>query len=180
MVESEIRSIPGVKLMLASAGGRGFIGNVNNGRVFVRLIPHEERIFTIKRLFTELRNGRPWAAFKTIHQRDVMLSIRKRLRKFAPLRTGVSNVSGFSFGGGPWELDFVMLGPDLEKLAGFAEQLRKKAPEIGVLDADTTLRLDKPELRVEIDRDRAAALGVETEDIASALRIGKHTSELQS
>jgi HAE1 family hydrophobic/amphiphilic exporter-1 len=33
------------------------------------------------------------------------------------------------------------------------------------------LRLDKPELRVEIDRARAASLGVETEDIATALRI---------
>ena len=52
-----------------------------------------------------------------------------------------------------------------------AEELRKKAPEIGVLDADTTLRLDKPELRVEIDRARAAALNVATEDIATALRI---------
>jgi HAE1 family hydrophobic/amphiphilic exporter-1 len=38
-------------------------------------------------------------------------------------------------------------------------------------DADTTLRLDKPELRVEIDRPRAARLGVDTEDIANALRL---------
>ena len=42
---------------------------------------------------------------------------------------------------------------------------------MGLLDADTTLRLDKPELRVQIDRDRAANLGVDTEDIANALRI---------
>ena len=53
----------------------------------------------------------------------------------------------------------------------YAEKLRERAPELGIIDADTTLRLDKPELRVVIDRDRAAALGVETEDIASALRI---------
>ncbi len=44
-------------------------------------------------------------------------------------------------------------------------------PELGLLDADTTLQLDKPELRVEIDRDRAAKLGVSTSDIADALRI---------
>jgi multidrug efflux pump subunit AcrB len=33
------------------------------------------------------------------------------------------------------------------------------------------LKLDKPELRVEIDRDRAAAMGVEIEDIAAAVRL---------
>ncbi len=39
------------------------------------------------------------------------------------------------------------------------------------MDADTTLKLDKPELRVHIDRERAADLGVEISDIASALRL---------
>src|SRR5262249_56300911 len=34
-----------------------------------------------------------------------------------------------------------------------------------------TLELNKPELRVEIDRARAADLGVDTEDIARALRL---------
>jgi hypothetical protein len=34
----------------------------------------------------------------------------------------------------------------------YAEQLRLKAPQIGLVDADVTLKLDKPELRVEIDR----------------------------
>jgi HAE1 family hydrophobic/amphiphilic exporter-1 len=36
---------------------------------------------------------------------------------------------------------------------------------------DTTLKLDKPELQVTIDRDRAAKLAVQTEDIATALRL---------
>jgi len=38
-------------------------------------------------------------------------------------------------------------------------------------DADTTLKLDKPEYRVQINRERAASLGVDVEDIATALRI---------
>ena len=39
--------------------------------------------------------------------------------------------------------------------------LRKKTSEIGgIVDADTTLKLDKPELRVQIDRARAADLGL--------------------
>jgi HAE1 family hydrophobic/amphiphilic exporter-1 len=100
-----------------------------------------------------------------------MQEVRQQLRKYPGLRPSLSNIGGFSFGGGRWDIDFVLLGPDLEELAAYAEVLRKRAPEIGIVDADTTLKLDKPELRVEIDRDRAAALGVETEDIASALRI---------
>jgi HAE1 family hydrophobic/amphiphilic exporter-1 len=55
--------------------------------------------------------------------------------------------------------------------AAYAEQLREKAPELGIVDADTTLKLDKPELRVEINRERAADLGVSTDDVASALRL---------
>ena len=45
------------------------------------------------------------------------------------------------------------------------------APELGLLDADTTLKLDKPELRVQIDRERAAQLGVDTAEISTALRL---------
>ena len=56
-------------------------------------------------------------------------------------------------------------------MSKYAEELRRRGPELGLLDADTTLKLDKPELRVEIDRERAAELGVDTEDIAEALRI---------
>jgi HAE1 family hydrophobic/amphiphilic exporter-1 len=60
-------------------------------------------------------------------------------------------------GGGPnFDIDFALLGPDLDVLYKYAEQLRKKAPELGLQDADITLKLDKPELRVEIDRERAA------------------------
>src|ERR1700687_730621 len=56
-------------------------------------------------------------------------------------------------------------------LARYADELRLKAPELGIIDADTTLKLDKPELRVDIDRARAADLGVSPEDVASALRL---------
>jgi HAE1 family hydrophobic/amphiphilic exporter-1 len=45
------------------------------------------------------------------------------------------------------------------------------SPQLGIVDADTTLKLNKPELQVRIDRGRAADLGVETADIATALRI---------
>src|SRR6185436_20467130 len=70
-----------------------------------------------------------------------------------------------------YEIDLALLGPDIDALWKYAEDLRKRAPDLGLLDADVTLKLDKPELRVEIDRARAADLGVSTEDIATSLRV---------
>jgi HAE1 family hydrophobic/amphiphilic exporter-1 len=169
-IEADIRSVPGIDLMLESVG-RGFLGSVNETRFYVRLIPHDQRLFTLKRIWHELLAGHPWRAFDTLPQKEVMLDIRKKLQKYKDLRTSVSNVASFTMGGSRWEVEFVILGPDLEKLAHYAEILRQESPQLGLVDAITTLHLDKPELRVEIDRERAAALGVQTEDIASALRL---------
>ncbi|HXG66739.1 MAG TPA: efflux RND transporter permease subunit [Blastocatellia bacterium] len=170
-VEADLRSTPGVQIVLASAGG-GFIGGVNQGGAYVRITPIEERSFSLSRLARGILNGDPLEAFRNNYsQRDVMQEVRSRLRKYRDLRTSVRNLQSFNIGGGNWEIDFVLRGPDLEQLAAYAEQLREKAPELGIVDADTTLKLDKPELRVEIDRERAAALGVATEEIATAMRL---------
>ena len=170
-VEADLKSTPGVRVVLASVGG-GFIGGVNQGGAYVRIAPIEERSFSFSRLWNGLIHGRPLEAFNSNYsQRDVMQEIRTRLRKYKDLRTSVRNAQSFNIGGGGSEIDFVLRGPDLESLSKYAEQLREKAPELGIIDADTSLKLDKPELRVEIDRARAADLGVSTEDIASALRL---------
>jgi HAE1 family hydrophobic/amphiphilic exporter-1 len=57
-------------------------------------------------------------------------------------------------------------------LAGYADELVERSEKLGgIVDADTTLKLNKPELRVRIDRERAADLGVDTSDIATSLRL---------
>ena len=169
-VEMELRTIPSVRLMLCDAGG-GFISGVNSGGCFVRIAPHDERIFSFGRLWRETLNGRPWAAFASMSQRDVMQQVRARLAKFSDLRTAVRNLASFNIGGGNWDIDFVLRGPDLQSLASYAEELRVRSTKLGIIDADTTLKLDRPELRVVIDRKRAADLHVDTEHIASALRL---------
>ena len=169
-VEAEVRTAPHVTMTLATVGG-GFLGGVNSGDIYVRIAPHAERTFNLGRLWRETLDGRPWAAFDAIPQREVMNEIRGRLRKFGDLRTSVRNARSFNFGGGPSELDFVLRGPDLNQLAKYAEALRERADELGLVDADTTLKLDKPELRVVIDRERAADLGVDSDKISQALRL---------
>ncbi len=170
-VEREVRAVSGVRLVLASAGG-SFLGQVNTGQLYVRLAPHGERVFSIGRLLRSLAALDPLAAFRgNYSQRDVMMDVRRRMRQFRDLRVSVRNIPSFNIGGGPFEIDFVIRGPELERLAAFAEQLRDRSNDLGLVDADTTLKLDKPELRVEIDRARAADLGVDTQDIAAALRL---------
>jgi hydrophobic/amphiphilic exporter-1 (mainly G- bacteria), HAE1 family len=166
-VEEELRAIPGVRLMLATAGS-GFLGGVNGANFFVQLVPHAERTFRWGRLL----HWPPWHAVQgNFSQREAQQEIRGRLRKLPDVRVAIRNPQTFIGGGGSWDIDFALLGPDLDLLNTYAERLRTNAPALGLLDADTTLKLDKPELRVEIDRDRAANLGVSTTDIADALRV---------
>jgi len=171
-IEKDLLSTPGVRLIQSSAGG-SFLGAVNQASIYVRIAPHEERVFSLTKLWNSVKAGHPLAAWRGNYtQRDVMQEVRNRLQKYAPFRCNVRNAPSFNIGGGNFEIDFVFRGPELEALAKYAETLREKTKEIGgIVDADTTLKLDKPELRVHINRDRAADLGVDTADISTALRL---------
>jgi hydrophobic/amphiphilic exporter-1 (mainly G- bacteria), HAE1 family len=171
-VESEIRAVPGVRTVLATTGG-GFLGQVNTGNVHVAIAPHDERTFSISRFLRSLFAGAPSDAWKGNYtQADVMTEMSRRLRRLAPLRFQVRNYPSFNIGGGSFDVDFVLQGPVLEDLLRYAEEIRERALETGGFRTlDTTLRLDKPELRVTIDRERAADLGLRARDIGSALRI---------
>ena len=171
-IENDLRTTPGVRLVLAQAGG-SFLGGVNQGTAYVRIAPHEERTFSLTRLWEATKRGHPLDAFRGNYtQRDVMQEVRRRLRKYAPIRTGVRNAPSFNLGGGNFDIDFSIRGPELQALAKYAEDLRTRSQSLGgIVDADTTLKLDKPELRVQIDRQRAADLGVDASDIATSLRL---------
>src|SRR5712671_3758258 len=171
-IEKDLISTPGVRLILSTSGG-SFLGAVNQGGVYVRIAPHDERVFSLTKLWDSIKSGHPLAAWRGNYtQRDVMMEVRKRLQKYAPFRFGVRNAPSFNIGGGNNDIDFVFRGPELQQLAKYADALREKTKEIGgIVDADTTLKLDKPELRVQINRDRAADLGVDSSDISTALRL---------
>jgi len=170
--ENDIRTIPGVRLLLTSSGG-SFLGSVSQSRNYVRIVPHEDRKFSLTRLLKSIVTLHPLDAFRhNYSQQDVMTEVRKRLKKYPDLRPTVRNAPSFNIGGGNFEIDFVLRGPDLQSLAKYAEQLRVESQSLGgIVDADTTLKLDKPELRVYIDRERATDLGVDASDIATALRL---------
>ncbi|MCC6678512.1 MAG: efflux RND transporter permease subunit [Phycisphaerales bacterium] len=171
-VEEEVRKHPAVRTTLTSVGG-SFLGQVNSGNIYVRIAPHEERYFSIGRLARCIAKGRPGEAFSENYtQGSVMQDLRRSLRKFPELRCSVRNFAAFNIGGGNFDIDFAIRGPELEKLAEYTEKLRLRSRELGGLpDIDTTLKMNTPELRVVIDRDRAADLGVSPRDIGTALRV---------
>src|SRR6059036_1195745 len=170
----EARETKGVALTLASAGG-GFLNRVNQGYMYVRTVPHTERTVSLHRIWEGLKHGDPFAAFRgNYSQREIIAALRQRYRKFFAngYRPQIRNIAGFNIGGGTFDIDLALRGPDLEKLAEYGDILKAKARQLGgIADVDTTLQLDKPELRVVIDRARAADLRVDTEQIATALRL---------
>ncbi|MBX3403248.1 MAG: efflux RND transporter permease subunit [Phycisphaeraceae bacterium] len=171
-VEERVRAHPAVRTTLTSVGG-SFLGQVNRGDIYVRIAPHRERVLGFSRLWDQTRKGDPLGAWRGNYtQREVMQDLRRSLRGLPDLRASVRNFPSFNVGGGNFDIDLAIRGPDLERLAEYTEELRRRGLELGGMpDLDTTLKLTTPELRVHIDRDRAADLGVTPRDIGTALRI---------
>ena len=112
-----------------TAGG-GFLGRVNQGNVYVRIAPHEERTFSPRAAAgTETLRGEPLARLpRQLHpaRRDAG-GPRRSCASSATCRILVRNIPAFNIGGGSFDIDFVLRGPDLEALAAYAEELRTRA-----------------------------------------------------
>ena len=170
-IETELKQVKGIRHVLTTIAGGPF-GTVNEAQAFITIAPHDERVISLTRIAKGIVTLSPLEPFRgNYSQADVMQQIRGRMRKFPDLRIGVRNLQTFNIGGGNREIDFAIRGPELDELAKYAETLRLQAPDMGIIDADTTLKLNKPELRARIDRARAADLGVKTQDVAAALRL---------
>src|SRR5262249_15317193 len=68
-------------------------------------------------------------------------------------------------------LQFVLLAESYDELQQAMGTLMMEAQKLGyLLNMDTDLKLNKPQLEIEIDRDRAAAQGVSVSDIGNTLQ----------
>ncbi len=153
---------PGVSGTFVTVGG-GDQGQVNRGEIQVILTPAKTRNF---------------------HQDDVMAWVRKRYAdvKDAVITAAVINaVSGGGFR--TQAVQFNIRGHDLDELNKAAANLIEELDKVdGFVDLDTTYRGGKPEIAVDIDRDRAADLGVPVAAIATTIRsllAGDKVTELK-
>jgi HAE1 family hydrophobic/amphiphilic exporter-1 len=137
--------------------------------------------------------GAPYASFnitmtpleeRSISQQNVMRRVRATLAKYQGARISVSggtDISGAYSGG--WRgrggggvinsnrLQVLIQGPDMEQLQTYTTALMEKMLTInGVVDVDSNFEPTQPELRVTVDRARAADLGVNIDSLATNLR----------
>jgi HAE1 family hydrophobic/amphiphilic exporter-1 len=146
-----LRKRPEVKytLVSAGAGAGGEDPARNQARILVRLTPVTTRKATQEELLTFARD-------------EVMPHFKNR-----KLRITVSKVSEFGGGG---DVQLAITGSDLTTLGKLSDRLvsRLRAMQ-GVAEAESNLHTGKPELVARVDRDMAAALGVQPGDVAAAL-----------
>jgi HAE1 family hydrophobic/amphiphilic exporter-1 len=170
-VETQLKQVDGVERVLSTVGTRGS-GGVNRGEIYVRLRELGTRTFSFDRFWRGLRQGDLYAAWAgNFTQQQKMTEIRKLLSTLPGARISVRNLTSLRQGA-PVDIDYSITGPNVNDLVDFSERLRKKVAEIpGIVDVDTTLRLDKPELLAKLDRERMASLGVTVQEVADTLRI---------
>ncbi len=147
-IAREVRGLPGVMNTLTTVGG-GARQAVNTASVYVKLTDVNQR---------------------RASQQALMLQARQLVSGYPKdLRTSVQGAASAA-GGGTADIQFAITGPDLAQLQRFSSELLGKLKTIpNVADAETSLVIGKPELRVEINRLRAGDLGVRVTDIAQAL-----------
>jgi multidrug efflux pump len=124
---------------------------VNAGLVIVRLVPWEQRSVkqqdVVRQLFGSVSNLPGARAF--------------------PVNPGSLGQRGFS-----QPIQFVIGGPDYETLRDWRDRVMQKAQATGqFVNMDSDYRESQPDIRVQIDRARAADVGVSVEDIGRTLEL---------
>jgi HAE1 family hydrophobic/amphiphilic exporter-1 len=104
-------------------------------------------------------------------QFDVMRDVRKVLAKYPELRSSVNPLSSFAGGSRQSQLQYNLTGPDLDELARISDEVARRLALVpGVVDIDSSLASRQPEVRVRLDRPKAADLGISALDVAASLR----------
>jgi HAE1 family hydrophobic/amphiphilic exporter-1 len=145
--------LPEVDYTLVTVGGDP-AQTRNLGNIYIKLTPIEAR------------------------RRDqfaVMDEVRKNILPplSTDLRTSVQPVATIGGSGAQAaDIQFVINGRDLRKLDVISRQMVEQVKNVpGVVDVDTSMNVGKPELSVQVDRPKAADLGVQIGDAAEALRL---------
>jgi HAE1 family hydrophobic/amphiphilic exporter-1 len=147
-----IRKNPNVAGVQSSAGqGGGGVSAGNVGRLVIRLKPKSERKLSAD---------------------EVIEALRRETRGVEGMRLVLQNPPAINIGAQQSSAEFqlVLLGTDTEVLYKAAAELEGVLRGEKMLqDVNTNLELRNPEIRVEIQRDRAAALGITPQQIQSTL-----------
>ncbi|HXP47074.1 MAG TPA: efflux RND transporter permease subunit, partial [Terriglobales bacterium] len=141
---------PYVDNLFSSVGASGPNATLNTGRIFMRLKP---------------RRTRP-------HVDEVIQRLRPKLAVVPGLRAFMQNLPPIRIGGQLTKslYQFTLQSPDTGELYKYAPQLETRLKGLKELqDVTSDLQIANPQVNVEIDRDKAATLGVTAQQVEDAL-----------
>ena len=157
-IEDKVRNLPEVQTVFT---------NVSPGQAnyFVGMTPLESRKLSqqdlMRRARTLLQNG--------YRGNGVRISVQGGTDLSGASTAGGNNYQGG--GGGGNRLQMLIQGPDIDQLQSYVVELQGKIKTIpGIVDVGSNFELTQQELRVIVDRVRAADLGVEIDNLATNLR----------
>jgi HAE1 family hydrophobic/amphiphilic exporter-1 len=144
-------TLPGVSDTLELTGFGGGGGASNQGTMFVRLTPIDER---------------------EVSQQELVMRARRLTQQYrGSARISVQGAGGIqALSGRGSAIQYALVGPELGKLDEYTEQavqLLDKSPAL--VDVDRSYLPGRPELRLDIDRKRAADLGVRVQDVSQTV-----------
>ena len=145
-----VMSSPYVENIMSSVGASGPNATLNTGRIFMRLKP---------------RKTRP-------HVDEVIQRLRPKLAVVPGLRAFMQNLPPIRIGGQLTKslYQFTLQSPDTGELYKYAPQLENRLKGLKELqDVTSDLLIANPQVNVEIDRDKAATLGVTAQQVEDAL-----------
>ena len=148
-MEAILEEIPEVSLVLSTVGA-GQDGEVNEAALNVLLKDKRDRQRS---------------------QFEIMDEVRERVRLVPGVESFVISFSLFgSSSGEPFSA--YITGPDLYRVADLALEMEKKLLEIpGMGDMRMDLKMNRPQLYFDIDRNRAQAAGISTQQIGDTVRV---------
>jgi multidrug efflux pump len=151
-VDAMYRAVPEMQSVFSVVGlGLGTPGLVNEGGVFAMLKPREKRARSQQAIVEELR-GKLWTV--------------PGMFAFA------FNPPAFGQGSFSQPVSMVIQGPEARELARYAQEIVLRAGSIPtIVQPQVDLQVNKPQLEVAVDRDRASDLGVSLRDVATTLQI---------
>ena len=151
-IEPQLAQLPGARDVLVSVGDSRGTGAATRSSIYVGLVPIDER---------------------DLSQADVMQKARAIFVRYPDLRATVRSLNTVNFGGGNYggKLKLAIRGSDIAVLESHLQALMKEMRADPALVDVVSPSADRlPEVRVHIDREKAADLGLSARDVAEALR----------
>lgn len=152
---------PHVSMFNSVVGIVGSSQSMNNGILLMHLKPHNQR-----------------PNIETVAQR-----LRRELNTSPAMRIFVRVPPAINIGGRSSKAlyQYTLSGPDMEALYDSAQKVEEALRKLSqIQDVNSDLQLKNPELRVTIDRNRAAALGVSPQQIELALQSAYGSREIST